>query len=40
MLNSQAAFVAAVNKSLQQADRGEFVEHKQVLDRIDTLFLS
>jgi predicted transcriptional regulator len=27
-----------VQRGIEQADRGEFVEHKDVLDRIDRLF--
>jgi predicted transcriptional regulator len=38
MLESQAGFIAGVQRGIQQADRGEFVEHKDVLQRIDRLF--
>jgi predicted transcriptional regulator len=38
MLESQVRFVAEVQRGIAQADRGEFVEHKDVVDRIDRLF--
>jgi predicted transcriptional regulator len=38
MLENQARFIAGVQRGIEQADRGEFVEHKDVLDRIDRLF--
>jgi predicted transcriptional regulator len=38
MLEDQASFIAGVKRGIEQADRGEFVEHKDVLDRIDRLF--
>jgi predicted transcriptional regulator len=38
MLENQARFIAGVQKGVQQADRGELVEHQDVLDRIDRLF--
>jgi predicted transcriptional regulator len=37
-LENQARFVAGVQRGIEQADRGEFVEHKDVLDRIGRLF--
>ena len=40
MLENQASFIAGVQRGIEQADRGEFVEHKDVLDRIDRLFHS
>ena len=40
MLESQVRFVAEVQRGIAQADRGEFVEHKDVLNRIDRLFHS
>jgi predicted transcriptional regulator len=40
MLEDQARFIAGVQKGIEQADRGEFVEHKDVLNRIDRLFHS
>lgn len=38
MLESQARSVAAVNRGIEQADRGELVEHREVVDRIERLF--
>jgi predicted transcriptional regulator len=38
MLDSQARFVAGVQRGIEQADRGEFIEHGDVLNRIDRLF--
>jgi predicted transcriptional regulator len=38
MLENQARFIEGVNRGIQQADRREFVEHKEVLDRLDRLF--
>jgi predicted transcriptional regulator len=40
MLENQARFIAGVQKGIEQADRGELVEHKDVLNRIDRLFHS
>jgi predicted transcriptional regulator len=40
MLENQARFIAGVQRGIEQADRGEFVEHQDVLDRIDRLFRS
>ena len=40
MLEDQASFVAGVQRGIEQADPGEFVEHKDVLDRGDGLFHS
>jgi predicted transcriptional regulator len=40
MLENQARFIAGVQRGIEQADRGEFVEHKDVLSRIDRLFHS
>jgi predicted transcriptional regulator len=40
MLENQARFIAGVQKGIEQADRGEFVEHRDVLSRIDRLFHS
>jgi predicted transcriptional regulator len=37
MLENEARFVAGVQKGIAQADRGELVEHKDVLNRIDRL---
>jgi predicted transcriptional regulator len=40
MLDNRARFIAGVQRGIEQADRGEFVEHKDVLNRIDRLFHS
>jgi predicted transcriptional regulator len=40
MLENQARFIAGVQRGLEQAGRGEFVEHKEVLDRVKRLFHS
>jgi len=40
MLDNQALFIAGVQSGIEQADRGEFVEHQEVLHRIDRLFHS
>jgi predicted transcriptional regulator len=40
MLDNQASFIAGVQKGIAQADRGEFVQHKDVLNRVDRLFHS
>jgi len=40
MLENQARFTAGVQRGIDQADRGEFVKHKDVLSRIDRLFHS
>jgi predicted transcriptional regulator len=40
MLENQARFIAGVQKGIEQADRGESVEHKDALNRIDRLFHS
>ena len=40
MLEDRARFIAGVQRGIEQADRGEFVEHKDVLNRIDRLFHS
>jgi predicted transcriptional regulator len=40
MLDHQTLFIAGVQSGIAQADRGEFVEHKDVLNRIDRLFHS
>lgn len=37
MLERQALFVAGVNKGIAQADRGEFVDHDEVANRITRL---
>jgi predicted transcriptional regulator len=38
MLENQARFIAGVQRGIEQADRGEFVEHQDVLNRIERLF--
>ncbi len=38
MLENQGRFIAGVQKGIEQADRGEFVEHRDVISRIDRLF--
>jgi predicted transcriptional regulator len=40
MLDNQARFIAGVRRGIEQADRGELVEHNDVLRRIDRLFHS
>jgi predicted transcriptional regulator len=40
MLENQARFIAGVQSGIEQADRGEFVEHQDVMNRIDRLFHS
>ena len=38
MLENQACFVVGAQTGIEQADRGEFVEHKDVLNRIAGCF--
>jgi predicted transcriptional regulator len=38
MLENQNRFIAGVQGGIEQADRGEFVDHKDVVNRIDKLF--
>jgi predicted transcriptional regulator len=40
MLENQARFIAGVHRGIEQADRGEFVEHQDVVSRIEKLFHS
>jgi predicted transcriptional regulator len=40
MLENQARFIAGVQRGIEQADRGELMEHKDVLNRIERLFHS
>jgi predicted transcriptional regulator len=40
MLETQARFIAGVHNGIRQADRGELVEHKDVVDRINRRFQS
>jgi predicted transcriptional regulator len=37
MLDRQARFIAGVQRGIEQADRGEFIEHDEVLARLDRL---
>jgi predicted transcriptional regulator len=39
-LDNQAHFIPGVQRSLEQADRGEFLEHKDALERINRLLHS
>jgi predicted transcriptional regulator len=38
MLENQARFVAGVEKGIAQADRGEVIDHKDLVTRINRLF--
>ncbi|HTU47396.1 MAG TPA: hypothetical protein VMF91_20200 [Bryobacteraceae bacterium] len=38
MLENQARFIAGVQKGIEQSDRGELIDHKDVVDRINRLF--
>ena len=38
MLENQARFVAGVQKGIAQADRGELIDHDDVVTRINRLF--
>ena len=38
MLENQARFVAGVEKGIEQADRGELIDHKDIVTRIYRLF--
>jgi predicted transcriptional regulator len=40
MLDNQARFMASVQKGIAQADRGELLEHEDVLNRIERLLNS
>jgi predicted transcriptional regulator len=40
MLENQTRFIAGVQKGIEQAGRGEFVGHKDVVSRIHRLFQS
>ena len=40
MLENQARFIGEVQHGVEQADRGELIAHKDVLERIDRLFRS
>ena len=38
LLDDQARFLAGVQAGIEQADRGDLVDHQEVLARIDRLF--
>jgi len=38
MLENQSRFVAGVEKGIAQADRGDVIDHKDVVKRINRLF--
>jgi predicted transcriptional regulator len=40
MLENQARFIGEVQHGIEQADRGELIEHGDVVKRIDRLFHS
>jgi predicted transcriptional regulator len=40
MLEDQARFIAGVQRGIEQAGRGEFVEHQEVVNRIGKLLNS
>ena len=40
MLENRARFIAGVERGVEQAERGEFIEHEDVIRRIDKLFQS
>jgi predicted transcriptional regulator len=40
MLENQSRFITGVQTGIEQAERGEFVEHKDVVNRIEELFRS
>lgn len=40
MLENQARFVSGVNRGIEQADKNELLDHKDVPSRIDRLFHS
>ncbi len=40
MLENQARFIAGVQSGIEPADRGELLEHSDVLNRVDQLFHS
>ncbi|MBI4905444.1 MAG: hypothetical protein HY820_17555 [Acidobacteria bacterium] len=40
MLESRARFIAGVERGIDQANRGEVVDHQIVRDRLDRLFQS
>jgi predicted transcriptional regulator len=40
MLERRARFLGALDRGIASADRGDFLEHEEVLKRIDRLFQS
>ncbi len=40
MLENQARFVSGVQRGIEQADRGELIDHEDVKNRINRLFRS
>jgi predicted transcriptional regulator len=40
MLENQARFIAGAQRGIEQANRGELVEHEDVVNRIERLFHS
>jgi len=40
MLDNRAQFIAGVERGISQAERGEFLEHDDVKNRINKLFRS
>jgi len=40
MLENQARFIAGVHRGMEQSDRGELVDHQEVVNRVNHLFRS
>ncbi len=40
MLQRQAEFIAGVNRGIEAANRGDLIEHDEVVNRIERLFPS
>ena len=40
MLQRQAQFIEGVNRGIAAADRGDLIDHAEVVERIDRLFRS
>ncbi|HWE53321.1 MAG TPA: hypothetical protein VG273_26245 [Bryobacteraceae bacterium] len=40
VLRQQAKFIDRVNRGIAAADRGDLIDHAEVVERIDRLFLS
>lgn len=40
MLQRQASFIAGVERGIASADRGDLIDHKDVVDRVERLFQS